>query len=150
MTRRRAAAALATLAVVAAAAGCTSARNTLGTNSSPCFSALPAARQAVHDRGTFSGVLLVRSSAFDQRTTPRSERLRAELTRRAGHPLSNVCVVAYSGDFSSGDVQDPFPSSSTTPGRYAVVVLAYPGDKLLGTAVRTREPLRFLHWRVGG
>ena len=47
-----------------ALSGCTSARDTLGTNASPCFEALAVGEDAVHARGTFAGVHLISLTSF--------------------------------------------------------------------------------------
>ena len=74
--------------------GCTAARDTLGTNSSPCFHALALAADAVHDRGKFAGVRLVSDSALA--SSIMSNRC---VKQRSTTPLHNVCLVAYRGDF---------------------------------------------------
>lgn len=132
------------------AAACTSARNTLGTNASPCFSALPVASQAVHGRGSFAGVLLVSSAAVSTSRSDRVKEVRSELEARAGHPLRSVCAVAYTGRFTPSQVDrflGPAPSSGSS--RYAVVVLEHPGNRVLATLLRDRAPLHFEHSRVG-
>ena len=130
--------------------GCASARNTLGTNASPCYSALPVADSAVHGRGSFAGVLLIHASSLGRRQSGSTRALRAELDRRAGHVVQSVCVVAYFGSFSPSQVSRFFGATPATgKGRYAVVVVEYPGNVLLGTFIRNAEPLRFRHSRVG-
>jgi hypothetical protein len=122
-------------------AGCTAARNTLGTNSGPCFRAVAVATEAVKDRGTLAGVRLL--GARDLEKHPR---LRDALATRAGHAVKNVCAVAFTGQFHATDVRDPLgkgPSGGV--GRIAVVLVSYPQDRLLGTIVLSKLPLPFRH-----
>lgn len=148
--RRRTAVVLVSAALLASAAGCTSARNTLGTNASECFSALPVARQSLHDRGSFAGVLLVSSAAVTDSHSDRVKHVRSELEVRAGHPLHSVCAVAYTGRFTSSEVERLLgPAPSPGPARYAVVILEHPGNRLLATLLRDRAPFHFEHSRLG-
>src|SRR5260370_21668344 len=96
--RRGAVAALAAAWLGAATlAGCPSARNTLGTNSSLCYRALAVARDAVHNKGQFAGVRLVKVAALTHYPP-----LRPELTARSGTPPLDVCVVSDRGRFRLG------------------------------------------------
>lgn len=139
---------LAATVAVAVLGGCTSARNDLGTNAGPCFRALPAAASAVHGRGHFGGVLLVKASSLD---TDRERHIRDELSARAGHQVSTVCLVEYVGSFTQRQVRKPIgkaPPRGT--GRYAIAVVDMPDASLLATFVTDRQPMRFRHNRVGG
>lgn len=143
MRRRAIALVLLALATgpVSVLGGCTSVRNTLGTNASPCFRALAVAKEAVHDRGTFTGVHLVSSKTLAQ-----DAHLEDVLSARAGMTVKTVCVVSYRGSFRLDQVERPFdhvPRGGV--GRYAIVVVSEPQNRLLGTAVRSRQPLRFGH-----
>jgi hypothetical protein len=123
------------------AAGCVSPRNTLGTNSSPCYRAVPVATDAVHDRGQLAGVRLVGARELD-----RYQHLRDVLVARAGHPLSQVCVVSFHGDFRPDDVAGfvgEKPEGGSGP--VAVVVVTTPQNHLVGTFVLLREPLPLRH-----
>jgi hypothetical protein len=125
--------------------GCTSARNALGTNSSPCYLALPVAEDAVHNRGSFAGVRLVSAKSFSQRT-----HLLHKLTERAGGTLKDVCVIEYHGSYRLDEVSEPLghaPNGGT--GRYAVVVVNRSTNKLLGTFVLSKQPVRFRHLALG-
>ena len=145
---RRAALATAALSVVmafGALSGCTSARDTLGTNSSPCFRALAIAKGAVHGRGTFQGVRLVPVSSLRP-----FHHVDATLRSRSSTPLHNVCVVSYRGTFRADQVRrpaGPLPPSGT--GHVALVVVSNPQNRLLATFVLAREPLRFRHVALG-
>jgi hypothetical protein len=123
--------------------GC--ARNTLGTTSSPCFQALPVAKEAVHGRGSFVGVRLVSASEMSK-----LRRLRGVIDHRSRTPVRNVCVVGYSGTFRPDQVSRPagtVPASGV--GHFAVVVVSNPQNKLLATVVLQREPVRFRHLALG-
>ena len=63
------------VAMSVATAGCTAARNTLGTSASRCFRSLPAANDAVHDRGQLVGVRYVKAGSLDG-AARHSQRLR--------------------------------------------------------------------------
>ena len=134
-------AALALCVCLGATSACTAARDTLGTNSSPCFRALAIASDAVHDRGTFAGVRLVAVSALKS-----VKHVGEMLQARSSTPLHNLCVVSYRGTFRPSEVARPagrVPASGT--GRFAIVVISTPQNKLLGTFVLEREPVRFGH-----
>ena len=145
MSRRRwrsMVAAVVALAGVTLAGGCTSARNGLGTNASPCFLSLPIAADAVHERGSLQGVRLIDAAAIAA-----SPRLRDVLSARVGTPIATVCAFSYRGSFTPADVEQPFGVTppGTGPWPYAVVLVSSPGNVLLGTAVLEHEPMRFRH-----
>ncbi len=128
-----------------AVAGCTSARDTLGTNSSPCFKALALGADAVHDRGKFAGVRLL--SAQTIKKIPRVDDV---LSERSSTRLHNVCAVAYSGTFRRSQVERPagrVPASGV--GHFAIVVVSTPQNVLLATFVLEKEPVRFRHLALG-
>ncbi len=125
--------------------GCTSARDTLGTNSSPCFHALALAADAVHDRGKFAGVRLVSDSGLGK-----MRHVEPVVKARSTTRLHNVCLVAYRGDFRLSQVMRPagkMPSSGV--GHFAIVVVSTPQNKLLATFVLANEPVRFRHLALG-
>jgi len=125
---------------------CTSARDTLGTNSSPCFRALPVAEDAVHDHGTFAGVRLVAATALKQ-----FNHLYADLEGRSATPLRNLCIASYHGTFSLDDVGRPAGNAPAGGvGRIAIVVVSTPQNVLLATFVLQKEPVRFRHYMLGG
>lgn len=141
--RRRRGAVTLTVGVLLAVvlAGCTSARDTLGTNASQCFEALPVAHDAVHGRGTFAGVRLVSLSSFSG-----DVRLQPYLSERTAAKVHAVCVISYRGTFTTGDVEKPLglpPPGGV--GHYAIVVVSKPQGRLVGTVVRLTQPLRFGH-----
>jgi len=144
MTSRRRAVAtwLVGLLVVAAILGaCTSPRDALGTNASPCYQALPVAAAAVHHRGTFQGVRLIDAQRLGSR-----DQLRAVVSLLAGHRVRNVCAFSYRGAYSFGQVERPLghqPPGSSAP--YAVVLVATPQNTLLATFVLEHQPFRFRH-----
>jgi len=53
-----------------------------------------------------------------------------------------VCLAAYTGHFTASSVQKPHGRSS---GKLAVAVVTSPGNKLLGTVILNRVPVRFQH-----
>lgn len=122
-------------------AGCTSARNALGTNSSPCYLALPVAADAVHDRGKFGGVRLVTAKELAKRV-----RVLRALTERAGTKLHDVCVVEYVGSYTLAQVERPLGEAPPSGvGRYAIVVVTRSTNVLLATVVRNTLPEAFRH-----
>ena len=136
------------IAVTAVGAGaCGAGRAILGTNTSPCFLALPVAKRAVEGRGSLDGVRLVDVS----RLTDRSERALRELLDLMPIPPSHeVCLVAYRGSFTIAQVELPVgPIPPSGVGRYAIAVVTIPGSMLLGTLVVRHEPLSFKHEHLG-
>jgi hypothetical protein len=125
--------------------GCTAARNALGTNSSPCYLALPVAKEAVYGRGAFGGVRLVTPEDL-----AKAHRVPSELEARAKGKLKDVCVVEYRGSYRLDQVQKPIGRPPLTGvGRYAIVVIARDTNKLIGTFVRGNLPVRFRHLAFG-
>ncbi len=136
------------IAVTAAGAGaCGAGRNVLGTNASPCFSALPVAKQAVAGRGSLDGVQLVDVAKL----TGRGDRALRKLLGLLPIPPSHlVCLVAYSGSYSLDQVEFPFgPAPPAVPARHAIAVVTIPELALLGTFLVQREPLSFKHEHLG-
>jgi hypothetical protein len=122
-------------------AGCTTARNNLGTSDSSCYLALPTATTAVRAHGHLLGVRQYTLSAL-RRQAPR---LFGDLATTV--PASQrVCVVAFGGQFTKATVSDPLGRSS---GGLAVVVSTTPGNHLLGTVIFMRPPLHFGHSHFG-
>jgi len=139
--RWRSLTAVAAVAVAASLAGCTAARNTLGTTSSPCFRALPVAKSAVHGRGSFAGVRLISSSELSK-----LPHLKGVIEARSPTRLHDVCAVAYRGKFRRDQVARPAGRvPSTGVGHFAVVVVSSPQNKLLATVLLQSAPLRFRH-----
>jgi hypothetical protein len=138
------------LAAAVAAAGlcaCGAGRIVLGTNTSPCFMALPTAKQAVHGRGSLAGVRLVDTARL---TGPGGRPMRDLLGMLPARAPRDICVVAYAGKFRLGRVERPAghaPPGGT--GRYAIVIVSVPKPELLGTFVVRHEPLAFARLHVG-
>jgi hypothetical protein len=128
------------------AAACGAGRDILGTNTSPCFLALPVAKKAVKGRGSLAGVRLV-----DVSRLPRSDRALRNLLDQLPIPSSReVCLVAYTGRYTPGQVKLPFgPVPASGAGRFAIAVVTIPKAVLLGTFVVQREPLSFGREHVG-
>lgn len=122
--------------------GCTSGRSELGTGNSGCYVALPSAVTAVHDTGRLKGVRLVSVGALRSSAT-----LLYRAARQAEGPkVERVCLVAFSGHFSSEGVEDPLGRAE---GSLAVVELSYPDNRLLATLIVARPPLSFGHSHIG-
>ncbi|MDA8359306.1 MAG: hypothetical protein M0Z95_24065 [Actinomycetota bacterium] len=139
MDRERVAGVVAGILVAASLlAGCTSVRNDLGTSSSVCYGALPAATQALHGQGRLDGVRLAAVSSL-RRSAPHL--YRAALAY-GSHDVTRVCLVAFTGTFHSGDVDRPIGHPA---GHIAVVELEYPGNRVVATLLVTRAPIRFGH-----
>jgi hypothetical protein len=135
------------IAVTVGVGACGAGRGILGTNTSPCFLALPVAKRAVEGRGSLDGVRLVDVT----RLTGRGDLALRELLDLLPIPPSHeVCLVAYQGSFTVGQVElpsGPIPPSGV--GRYAIAVVTIPGSMLLGTLVVRHEPLSFKHEHLG-
>ncbi len=118
---------------------CSAVRSDLGTTNGPCYVALPAASDAVHNQGHLDGVRL-RSVAGVARD-PGFRVLDGRLPT-SGH----VCMVAYSGLFHADAVEKGVGAPS---GTLAVVVLGYPSKRLVATLVATRGDGQFGHTHIG-
>lgn len=127
--------------VVLLAVGCTSIRSNLGTSDSSCFLALPAATKAVGPHSRLLGARLF-SLAELRREAPK---LAAQVSPK-GSPKQSLCVLAFSGHFSSTAVSKPLGQSA---GEVAVAFLARPSNQLLGTVILKRLPIRFSHSHIG-
>ncbi len=125
------------LALVAGA--CTSPKNALGTNASPCFRALVVAAQAVHRSGRFAGVryLSARDLTVDLVHTDRSPDVPTVLVKAN----EAVCVVGYAGSFNTGRVSKGW-SPAGSVGHFALVIVSARQNRLLATIVLPRSPLR--------
>jgi hypothetical protein len=130
--------------------GCTAARDTLGTNSSPCFRALALAADAVHDRGVFTGVRLVSASSLAKLHRPDFQRVEQLLSQRSRTRLHNLCLVSYRGTFHPDQVKQPAePVPLSGVGHFAVVVVSTPQNEVLATFVLEKEPVRMRHLALG-
>ena len=141
--------ALAVITVTAAGTlGCGAGRNILGTNTGPCFLALPVARRAVEGRGSLAGVRMIDIPKLT--SAPDDRAVRALLDLMTVPLPRDVCLVAYTGNFTLGQVEQP--SGLPPPGgagRYAIAVVTTPKSVLLGTFVVRRLPLNFARAHVG-
>jgi hypothetical protein len=116
-------------------ASCSSARTDLGTTDESCYLALPTAAKAVGGHGHLVGV---RKYTFG---SLRGMSLYGELA----HDVSTkqeVCLAGYTGHFTAAAVTKPLGRSS---GALAVAVVTTPGNKLLGTLIIAKLPVRFQH-----
>jgi hypothetical protein len=125
--------------------GCTAARDTLGTDSSPCFRALAIGEDAVHDRGVFKGVRLLADN-----DVAKEHRLETVLKERSSTRLHDVCLMDYSGSYRPSQVRrfaGKVPASGV--GHFAIVAVSTPQNVLLATFVLEKEPVRFRHLALG-
>ena len=129
------------LALALALSGCTSPRDALGTNSSPCFRALAVAKDAVGGRGVYDGVRYLAAQALVS-ALHRAEHAGARPPRALAEARDAVCAVNYRGRFSSGAVRSGWPVGRER-GRFAVVAVDAKSDAVLGTLVLYRPLLRF-------
>lgn len=133
MNRRR----WATLGVVVAMGAAISAcagRISLGTEAGACFRDVPAARQAVHDKGRLVGVRLV-STATLRALLPADPTLTTA-------PDQDICVFAFSGTYDPGTVTG---ARDTKSGHYAVVAMGTKHADVVAAAVVDQLPTRFRH-----
>jgi hypothetical protein len=118
-------------------AGCSSARVGLGTTDESCYLALPTAAKAVGGHGHLEGIRKYTVSGL-KGIAPR---LYTFLVTQAPKTQA-VCLAGYSGSFTKGMVMKPLAQPT---GKLAVVVVTSPGNKLLGTVILTKLPVRFEH-----
>ena len=125
--------------VVAASllSACSAARNDLGTTDESCYLALPTAAKAVGGHAHLAGV---------RKFTPRGPaRHRPRLYGHLADDVpkgQSVCLAAYTGHFDASGVSKPLGRPT---GTLAVVVVTTPANKLLGTLILTKIPVRFQH-----
>ena len=120
------------VAMMGTMAACGSPRTSLGTDASACFRALPAARDAVHDRGRLVGVRHV-SADHAERIVPHGD----ETVNDA------VCLVAFRGPYQRDDVDAVVRSEGTEFAVVAVELDAKP--RRLGCVLVDHLPARFSH-----
>jgi hypothetical protein len=118
-------------------AGCSSARAGLGTTDESCYLALPTASKAVGGHGHFAGVRKYTVGGLKGMTP----QLYDAITDQVGTHQA-VCLAAYTGTFMSDMVTKPLGQST---GKLAVVVVTSPGNKVLGTLILSKIPVRFQH-----
>jgi hypothetical protein len=131
--------ALAAALVLAATllASCSSARTDFGTTDASCYLALPTAAKAVGGHGHLEGVRKYTLSSLRSVAPRLYNRLADDLSKKQG-----VCIAGYSGHFTASEVSKPLGHPT---GTLAVAVVTTPGDKLLGTLILTKLPVRFQH-----
>jgi hypothetical protein len=133
---------LVTITLVACLLGsCTAARSNLGTSSSSCYLALPAATKAVGSQGRLLGVRLYSMKALRQKS-PQLFKIPA----REHNSRQRVCVIEFVGHFTNTSVSKPLGRPS---GRLAIVALEAPSNQLLGTVILDHPPLQFGHSHIG-
>ena len=138
MTRRSLVSALCVFLLVASVlAGCSSARVGLGTTDESCYLELPTAANAVGHHGHLEGIRKYNVSGL-KGVAPR---LYDFLIHHAPKTQA-VCLAGYNGTFTKAMVMKPLAQAN---GKLAVVVVSTPGNKLLGTVILTKLPVRFLH-----
>ena len=101
---------------------------------SPCFTALPVARNAIHVKATFVGVQRLGIKDLQEDFPILSERMPALGTKPA-------CVVAYRGTFQPADVIDPRPADRG--GKIALVIVPDRAKVAAATLLRDRVPAHF-------
>ncbi len=135
---RRGRSALCGLALAALVlAGCSSARVGLGTSDESCYLALPTAAKAVGGQGHFEGIRRYTISGLKS-VAPRLYDALADQVPKG----QAVCIAGYTGLFHEDTVTKPLGRST---GKLAVVVVTSPGNKVLGTLILTKTPVRFQH-----
>ena len=118
-------------------AGCSSARVGLGTTDESCYLALPTAAKAVGHHGHLSGVRKYTLGSLHGMAPRLYGHLSLDVPKG-----QNVCLAGYTGHFAASEVSKPFGRGS---GTLAVAVVTTPGNKLLGTLILTKIPVRFEH-----
>jgi hypothetical protein len=127
-------------------AGCTAARDGLGTRASLCFRFLPQAHDAVPKSAVFSGV---RSLPGDDlvmaiKASPADKRLPPDALVDAAHQMT--CLVAFRGRFTVAGVTKGW-APKPGPYRGAVVAVAQDDGKIIVTVLFATVPrsIDFLH-----
>jgi hypothetical protein len=138
-------------ATVAGTAGCASVRSGLGTSSSVCFRAIPVGKTAVQAKSsTFVGVRSASEKDIEKFGSTH-DLLVAEMIKRNGGKLKGLCLIAFHGSFDPTSVHELLgPVPPVGHRAYAVVVVSEPSNKLLATLIRSKEPISFTHYVVGG
>jgi hypothetical protein len=116
---------------------CSTARSDFGTTDASCYLALPTAAKAVGGHGHLEGVRKYTLSSLRNMAPRLYKRLADDVSKTQG-----VCIAGYSGHFSASEVSKPLGQPS---GTLAVAVVTTPGNKLLGTLILTKLPVRFAH-----
>jgi hypothetical protein len=135
--RRLASLAAALVLGAALLASCSSARTDFGTTDDSCYLALPTAAKAVGGHGHLEGVRKYTLSSLRSVAPRLYGRLAGNVSKEQG-----VCIAGYSGHFTAAEVSKPLGRPS---GTLAVAVVTTPANKLLGTLILTKLPVRFQH-----
>ncbi|MGO8823804.1 MAG: hypothetical protein ACLQU9_01025 [Acidimicrobiales bacterium] len=135
---RRLAAGVAGLVVAASLlTACSAARTGQGTSDETCYLALPTAAKAVGAHGHLHGIRKYTLGNLRSVAPKLYARLADDVPKG-----QSVCLAAYTGHFTSSSVSKPL---GRTVGTLAVAVVTTPGNKLLGTLILTKIPVRFQH-----
>jgi hypothetical protein len=96
----------------------------------------------VHHHGRLLGADLIAVEALRHREPV----LYSAVTAAPGPRVRRICLVAFSGVYTSAAVEHP---AGRPRGRLAVVAVEYPHSRLLATVLVFRAPVRFGHARTG-
>jgi hypothetical protein len=118
-------------------AGCSSARIGLGTSDESCYLALPTASKAVGGHAHLQGIRKYSISGLKGVAPKLYDALADQVGKR-----QSVCIAGYTGTFTASAVTKAMGRSS---GKLAVVVVATPANKVLGTLILSKLPVRFQH-----
>lgn len=149
-----------------AMSGCADVRNGLGTSSGVCFRAIPVGRSALGNpepadldstastkagpSPVFIGVRSASQKDIDA-FGKTHDYYKSVLTARNGAPLKSVCLVGFRGSFDPTQVRRLLGSVPSAGDRkFAVVVVSEPSNEVLATFIRSRIPISFSHYVVGG
>jgi len=116
---------------------CSAARTGQGTTAESRYLALPTATKAVGGHGHLAGVRKFTLSGLHGVAPRLYDRLADEVPKGQA-----VCVVGYTGKFNATMVSNPL---GLPTGTLAVVGVTTPANKLLGTLILTKIPVRFQH-----
>jgi hypothetical protein len=118
-------------------ASCSSARSDLGTTDESCYLALPTAAKAVGSHAHLQGIRKFTFGSLHGMAPRLYNALAHDVTKKQA-----VCLVGYTGHFTATAVAKPLGRPS---GAQAVAVVTSPGNRLLGTLIIPKLPVRFQH-----
>ena len=116
---------------------CSAARTGQGTTDESCYLALPTAAKAIGGHGHLHGVRKFTLSGLHGLAPRLYTRLADDVPKG-----QSVCLAAYTGHFTASSVSKPLGRPA---GTLAVAVVTTPGNKLLGTLILMKIPVRFQH-----
>ncbi len=116
---------------------CSAARTGQGTTDESCYLALPTAAKAIGGHGHLHGIRKFTLAGLRGVAPRLYTRLADDVPKH-----QNVCLAAYTGHFTASSVSKPLGRPT---GTLAVAVVTTPGNKLLGTLILTKLPVRFQH-----